>query len=82
MLPRAGNLVRLAARRVNAPAIRSKAPLRGGPEGPDPNAVRDLRCVLRFAVHVHRVACAGGGALHPSRCLGPRLCGFGKDAPG
>ena len=46
---------------MNAPAIRSKAPLRGGPEGPDPNAVRDLRCVLRFAVHVHRVACAGGG---------------------
>ena len=62
MLPRAGNLVRLAARRVNAPAIRSKAPLRGGPEGPDPNAVRDLRCVLRFAVRVHRVACGGGGA--------------------
>ena len=66
---------------MNAPAIRSKAPLRGGPEGPDPNAVRDLRCVLRFAVRVHRVAC-GGGALHARRCLGRGLCGFGKDAAG
>lgn len=40
MPARAGNLLRLAARRVQgAPALRAKAPLRGGPEGPDPNAV-------------------------------------------
>jgi hypothetical protein len=40
MPARAGNLLRLAARRVQgAPALRAKAPLRGGAEGPDPNAV-------------------------------------------
>jgi hypothetical protein len=41
---RAGNLLRLAARRVQAPALRSKAPLRGGHEGPDPNAVGLTPC--------------------------------------
>ena len=39
---RAGNLLRLAARRVNAPALRSKAPVRGSQDGPDPNAVGRL----------------------------------------
>jgi len=40
MPARAGNLLRLAARRVQgAPGLRAKAPLRGGAEGPDPNAV-------------------------------------------
>ena len=40
MPARAGNLLRLAARRVQgAPALRAKPPLRGGAEGPDPNAV-------------------------------------------
>mmetsp|Transcript_64202 Transcript_64202/g.54405 ORF Transcript_64202/g.54405 Transcript_64202/m.54405 type:complete len:80 (-) Transcript_64202:129-368(-) len=53
---RAGNLMRLAARRVNTQALRVKAPLRGGgPEGPDPNAPKweqAVRGVLRKDEHV------------------------------
>ncbi|EKX47625.1 hypothetical protein GUITHDRAFT_152041 [Guillardia theta CCMP2712] len=55
MAARAGNLLRLAARRVNAPALRSSAPLRGGHEGPDPNAPKweqAVRSVLRKDEHV------------------------------